>query len=140
MNITSMNITSMNITSIVIGVLFGVLFMVILQAFSRRHVAGELKDAIRVLVRQASRWSTASKQDNNSMIQLLHANYGASFMWALEDIASDREIESAVPHIDLAAFRREIVSTQDFATKKMARLCPKFAPKKTVLTALGGEG
>ena len=37
-------------------------------------------------------------------------------------------------------FEREIVSVQDEATKKMAKLCPKYAPKSSYLTKLGGEG
>lgn len=36
--------------------------------------------------------------------------------------------------------KKEIVATQDAATNTMAALCPKYAPKKTYLTRLGGEG
>lgn len=38
------------------------------------------------LIRQVARWSTAGKQDKNSMIAVLHANYGAGYLWALKDI------------------------------------------------------
>jgi len=98
-----------------------------------------LQDKIKILVRQASRWSTAAKQDDNSMIAVLHANYGAGYLWALKDIATDSQISSATG-IDVQKFEREIVETQDKATMNMAKLCPKYAPPSTYLTQLGGEG
>lgn len=52
----------------------------------------ELNKMINTLVRQTSRWATASKQDINILIAVLHANYAAEYLWALKDIASDEEI------------------------------------------------
>ena len=98
-----------------------------------------INNIIKVLARQAARWSTASKQDKNSMIAVLHANYGAGYLWALKDIASTEQIKVATG-IDLLKFEREIVAIQDNATKKMAQLCPKYAPEPTYLTKLAGEG
>ena len=94
--------------------------------------------AIKTLVRQASRWTTASMQDENSMIAVLHANYGAGYLWALKDIASENDIERA-SGIKLKTFEREIIKVQDRATKRMASLCPSYAPKRTYLSELGGE-
>jgi len=94
---------------------------------------------IQTLVRQAARWSTAARQDNNSMISVLHANYGTGYLWALQDIANSKEIEKA-SGIDWKKFKDEIVATQDAATKKMARLCPKWKPQTSYLTKVGGEG
>ncbi len=37
-------------------------------------------------------------------------------------------------------FGNEIVKAQDYATKKMIGICPKFGPKSSYLTKLGGEG
>ncbi len=113
--------------------------MVILLAFQRRYVAGPLKGAIKTLLRQASRWSTASAQDENAMIAVLHANYGAGYLWALKDIATGEQIAAATG-VDVMSFEKEIISIQDAATMKMAGLCPKFAPKPSILTALAGEG
>ena len=73
------------------------------------------------------------------MIAVLHANYGTGYLWSLKDIATDSEIEAA-SGIDIKRFENEIVKAQDYATKKMAGVCPKFAPKSTYLTKLGGEG
>ena len=93
---------------------------------------------IRTLVRQAARWSTAATQDANPMIAVLHANYGAGYLWALKDIASDSEIERA-SNINIKKFTREIVAVQDVSTKKMVGVCPDFGPARTYLTSIGGE-
>ena len=114
-----------------------VLFLIYIRKNSNSN--SHLKNNIKILVRQASRWSTAAKQDENSMIAVLHANYGTGYLWALKDIATDSQIESATG-IDVKKFEREIVKTQDESTMKMAKLCPEYAPEKTYLTILGGEG
>ena len=126
------------------GLILGIVIMYILNEVKHQCLLGLsenkiLKTIILVLTRQAARWSTAAKQDENSMIAVLHANYGAGYLWALKDIASSEQIKAATG-IDLLKFEREIVSTQDMATKKMAKLCPKYAPKSTYLTKIGGEG
>jgi hypothetical protein len=126
------------------GLILGIVIMYILNEVKDKCLLGLsenkiLKTIILVLTRQAARWSTAAKQDKNSMIAVLHANYGAGYLWALKDIASSEQIKAATG-IDLLKFEREIVSTQDMATKKMAKLCPKYAPESTYLTKIGGEG
>ena len=94
---------------------------------------------INKLLRQSARWATAAKQDKNSMIAVLHANYGAAYLWALKDIAKIEDIEKAT-EIDMLKFEREIINTQDIATKYMAKLCPKYAPEPSYLTKIAGEG
>ena len=42
------------------------------------------------------------------MIAVLHANYGAGYLWALKDIATDSEIQKATG-INLGDFENEIV-------------------------------
>ena len=91
------------------------------------------------LVRQAARWSTAAKQDNNSMIAVLHANYGAGYLWALKDIINNDIIEKKTG-IDMMKFENEIIQIQDEATQNMAKLCPEYAPEPSYLTNLAGEG
>ena len=97
------------------------------------------KHVLATLVRQAARWSTAAKQDNNSMIAVLHAYYSAGYLWALRDIATNAEIEKATG-INWKKFKQEILDVQDAATKKMAKLCPQWAPEPTYLSKVGGEG
>ena len=50
------------------------------------------KESMITLIRQAARWAAAAQQDKSPMIALLHANYGAGYLWALKDIASDQDI------------------------------------------------
>jgi hypothetical protein len=69
----------------------------------------------------------------------LHANYGAGYLWALRDIANNAQIKAATG-IDIHEFEREIVETQDKATKNMIQLCPEFGPDPSYLTSIGGEG
>ena len=91
------------------------------------------------LVRQAARWATASAQDLNPIIKLLHANYGAGYWWAVNDIATKDEIANLVG-IDSFTFESEIIKSQEAATLEVITNCPKTAPKKTYLTAIAGEG
>lgn len=104
----------------------------------RASTSNTNEENIRTLVRQAARWSTAATQDANPMIAVLHANYGAGYLWALKDIATDSEIERA-SSIDVKKFTREIVAVQDASTKKMIGVCPNFGPARTYLTSIGGE-
>ncbi len=94
---------------------------------------------IKTLVRQASRWSTAASQDKNQLIALLHANYGAAYLWALKDIATDKEIERAM-NIDIIKFRDEIIDIQDKANLAMIKVCQNIAPEQTYLSKLAKEG
>lgn len=91
------------------------------------------------LLRQSARWATAAEQDRNPMIRVLHANYGAGFLWALKGIASDTEIRR-LGGVDARQFEEAIVGQQDAATKAMAAVCPKYAPPASYLTRIAGEG
>lgn len=94
---------------------------------------------IKILVRQAARWSTAAEQDESPLISVLHANYGAGYLWALTDIATTDEIENATG-INMKRFKDNIVKIQDDSTMKMIKLCPSYAPKPSYLTAVGSVG
>ena len=82
------------------GLILGILIMYFLNELKNKCLLGFsnndiLVSIIKVLTRQAARWSTAAKQDKNSMVAVLHANYGAGYLWALKDIASSEQIKSA---------------------------------------------
>lgn len=98
-----------------------------------------IDEKIKILVRQAARWSTAADQDRSALIKLLHANYGTGYLWALKDIANSDTIQQ-VANINMAHFEKEILMTQDRATKYVIQLCPEFAPPLTYLSKIGGEG
>jgi hypothetical protein len=111
------------------------LVILILLLLQTRNQKCDKSDTIKTLVRQAARWSVAAQQDENPMIAVLHANYGAGYLWALKDIATDDEIEKATG-IDVLKFRDEIVKVQDFATRKAVNACPEFGPATSYLTQL----
>ena len=128
----------------VYGLVLGILLMFILNQVKKICLLGYsddsiLKEIIKILTRQSARWATAAKQDENSLIAVLHANYGAGYLWALKDIATPDQIKYATG-IDINEFQKEIVSTQDKVTRRMAKLCPDYAPEPSYLTKIGGEG
>ena len=93
---------------------------------------------INILIRQAARWSAAD-QDESPIIALLHANYGAGFLWALKDIATDQEIYNS-SGIDVLKFKKTITDIQDKATKRVTKACPKFTGNiNNFLLELGGD-
>ena len=81
---------------------------------------------IQKLVRQTARWATVAQQDQSPLIALLHANYAAGYLWALKDIASEKEI-NRVAGINLKQFEEHIVNVQDITTKKVIKACPEFS-------------
>lgn len=133
----------MFINGILIGLLIGLISMIVLNEMRRKCLTGKekqtLENSIQVLARQAARWSTAAKQDKNPMVSILHANYGAGYLWALKDIATADQINT-VTGLDFLRFERDIVSIQDKSTKNMIKICPKFGPESSYLTKIAGEG
>ena len=95
-------------------------------------------ESIKTLVRQASRWAVAAEQDKNIMISVLHANYGAGYLWAIKDIATSDQVYEATG-IDLVKFESEIIKIQDEMNKRMFRECPSYGPPRSYLTQLSGE-
>ena len=126
---------------LIYGIILGMILMYIFIKNNKKknNTEKQIEFAAKKLVRQAARWSTAAKQDNNSMIAVLHANYGAGYLWALKDIININTIEKKTG-IDMMKFENEIIKIQDEATKKMAKLCPKYAPESSILTKIAGEG
>ena len=125
------------------GLIFGIVLMYSLLELRNICTIGMgnnalMNQVIQKLSRQAARWSTAAKQDHSPLIAVLHANYGAGYTWALQDIATPQQIKIATG-IDWGKFTKEIVTVQDEATLNMVRVCPKFAPEKTYLASIGGE-
>ena len=99
----------------------------------------EKDDILKILVRQSARWSNAAVQDKSPLVAVLHANYGAGYLWAIRDIASDQEVYDATG-IDIHEFMAKILAVQDTATKKMASVCPEYAKHlDKELSKIGGE-
>lgn len=110
-----------------IFLIFIIIVICILHSTNLASVSKNYNKAqeIRTLVRQASRWSAASEQDKSVAIALLHANYGAGFLWALKDIATDNEIQNATG-LDIIQFTKTITDIQDKATQNLSKRCPFF--------------
>ena len=123
---------------LIYGIILGMILMYIFIKNNKKKTNTEkqIDFAAKKLVRQAARWSTAAKQDNNSMIAVLHANYGAGYLWALKDIINTNTIEKKTG-IDMMKFENEIIKIQDEATKKMIKLCPEYGPESSYLSNLG---
>ena len=126
---------------LIYGIILGMIIMYIITNNNKKknNTEKQIEFAAQKLIRQAARWSTAAKQDKNSMIAVLHANYGAGYLWALKEIIKVDIIEKKTG-IDMMKFENEIIKIQDEATKNMAKLCPKYAPEPSVLTKIAGEG
>ena len=130
--------------NIIIGVLIGfILLYIINQILSKCWISNNTKkfhnELINKLVRQTARWATAASQDDNPVIEVLHANYAAGYLWALKDIATNKDIEN-VTKIDMNKFQKNVVDIQDKANKKLVKLCPNFIKTDNIyLAKIGGE-
>ena len=84
------------------------------------------KEIIRILVRQMTRWSNAAIQDKSPLVGVLHANYGAGYLWALHDIATDDEITNTI-NFNSKVLTSIITKIQDTKTKEVINICPQYA-------------
>ena len=126
------------------GIIIGIIITFLLlevrnRCFIKDSATKLLFKNIQILARQAARWSTAAKQDESPLIAVLHSNYGAGFLWALKNIATDEQIKSATG-LDIKKLEREIVDIQDETTTNMSKICPKYAPEASYLSKVAKEG
>tara|TARA_Y100000389_G_C17107817_1_gene339162 strand:- start:97 stop:513 length:417 start_codon:yes stop_codon:yes gene_type:complete len=129
--------------SIALGILVGIIVMYFLteirkKCFLKNDAKTLLDNNIKKLVRQSARWATAAKQDQNLVIAVLHANYGAGYLWALKNIATDDQIAEAT-NIDPMRFTKEILIIQDGANKRLIKSCKGFGVKGDYLGKIAGE-
>ncbi len=104
---------------------------------TQQNSIGEI---LRILIRQSSRWSIAASQDKSPLIAVLHANYGAGYLWAIKDIASSEQLKQATG-VELLKFEKEITKIQDATTKRMVAICPEYAgDSNKYLAKIAGEG
>lgn len=108
---------------LVVLVLIGIIFL-LYHYYKKQAYCSYYKDMqVQGLIRQAARWSVASQQDRSPMISLLHANYGAGYLQALELIATENEINRFT---NLQKLRMKIYGTQDKAARRVIKACPQF--------------
>lgn len=115
-----------------------IIVILLLYMHNEQHDDSFKKNTIKTLVRQASRWSIASKQDQSPLISVLHANYGAGYLWALFDIATADEIHRYA-NIDVLKFRNDITKIQDSATQNLTKVCPHFFEDNDYLAHVAGD-
>jgi hypothetical protein len=116
------------------------ILLIILFFYSSQNLNTNNNKNIQKLLRQSARWAVAAEQDTNPLIAVLHANYGAGYLWALKDIANNEDIKNATG-IDMKTFENKIINIQDTTTKRMAKLCPEYAgDSDKFLSAVSGEG
>lgn len=77
---------------------------------------------IKTLITQSARYSLAAKQDKNDIIALLHANYGAAYLYAVRDIYRDSDIERYA-NIDILDYSKKIKQIQREVTMRVASKC-----------------
>ena len=114
------------------------LFLLATVIFFYSQSATNEKAMIQTLFHQMSRWSTASTQDRNPMIRVLHANYGVGYMMALQAIAPEERIASVVGVPNIRELFAEVQKIQNEATIALARTCPAIVPQ-TPLAKYGSE-
>lgn len=96
-------------------------------------------DKIKTLIRSCARWSLASLQDKSPLIAVLHANYGAGYLWALTEIFTDYEIKTTTG-LDIIEFSERVTYIQDIATKRLIGICPNISRDLDVtLLKIAGE-
>lgn len=119
------------------------IFNIVIRYLENNIFKGEntRKEMLEKLVRQASRWSLAAQQDETPLIAVLHANYGAGYLWAIKDVYSDQEIESVLGSREMRMkFEKQIISIQDKATRDTVKACPEFSGQVSFLSKIAGEG
>lgn len=99
----------------------------------------KIDQVIEVMVRSCSRWAVASLQDRSPLIAVLHANYAAGYLWALQDCFTDDQIHNATG-IDIIKFQKRITTVQDIATRGLVSVCPDYASDlDNYLSKISGE-
>ena len=83
------------------------------------------KHAIKTLVRQCAKYATMAQQDASPMLAVLHANYSMGYLYALQDIAKDNEIQAATG-VDVNVFREHILQVQEEVSKKIIEKIPEL--------------
>lgn len=126
--------------NLIIGIIIGGTFMYLMSLLIKGNKKSmDESEIIKRLIRGAARWSTAAAQDENALIKTLHANYGAAYLWALEEFTTSSKIEKAA-NIDYLEVRKKVTAVQDMAVRNAVMVCPSYGPASTILTQIAGEG
>ena len=114
-----------------------VIILILLFQNNTENNYNEKDKNIKSLLRQTSRWAVASEQDKSPMISVLHANYAIGYLQALQDIASEKEINQ---YVNFPKFKEILYKIQDNAVKKVVSSCPEYIGDLNKELALIGIG
>jgi hypothetical protein len=120
------------------AVLLVLLIIVALTSYRKPYTVSE-PEIVKKIFHQMSRWSTASTQDVNPIVKVLHANYGVGFMMALQSITSDEALEKILEVNNIRGLFSEVENIQHKATIELVKKCPVVAPT-TMLAKYDSEG
>lgn len=70
---------------------------------------------VKKVMKNAIKWTAMAKQDSDPLMALLHANYGAAYVYALKDSVGQKHIIKNFPDFD--KYEKEIMDTQELAAK-----------------------
>jgi len=117
-----------------------IIILLLYVIFKRKRKDCDFNNKINKLVKQTSRWAVAAKQDNNSLIAVLHANYAMGYWYALNDIFDDNEIDTAIGGSKKRKmFEKRILKIQEDTTRKATKDCPQFLGEIDFISDLAGD-
>jgi hypothetical protein len=123
--------------AIIVVTIFVLIFVLVLVGSKQKP---DLNKIIQTLTRQCSRWLIAAQQDESPMIAVLHVQYGMGYLWALKDVASAAQFNSATG-LNLAKFESHAVAIQDAIARRVVAACPQYAGDIDMyLAKIAGEG
>lgn len=80
---------------------------------------------IKTLMKNCAKWATTAQQDESPYLSVLHANYAAGYLAAINDIASPKEVHRSTG-VDVPKFQQHVHNVQDMVTKKLIKKVPEF--------------
>lgn len=107
---------------LIIGIIIGLVIYHLITNINLIYCPSQ-NQIIDKLLRQTSRWLTASLQDTSPLISMLHGMYGYGYFMALQDITNPSELGK---YVDIQQYTIKLNGAMDAATKKVVKVCPKY--------------
>jgi hypothetical protein len=94
------------------------------------------RETVQALAADAARWATVSRQDQNPLVALMHANYGVAYANVAQRLSGSDEAFTEQTGRNAAAFYNETLELQAAAVQRTTALAPQLAPPSAGLTAV----
>jgi len=116
-----------------------IIIAIVIVYFLFKRSTGVNSTVINNLLKKSAKWATTAQQDKSPLMANMHANYAVGYLWALKDLASENEIQTASA-TSLKQFEEHILNVQEMVTKKVTEACPKFAGEVDLyLSSIAGD-